>query len=221
MNITINELKDYILQNSKFVSEDTIDIVIHNLIKYLKKNSFDLNNICVENNETSISFVSDVIVIRLTNVGYDGYKSLSDYVSHCEMIIQPLFEHKVNTGDIKSPTILGLKKLQIGNVTEMEKEVCYVCLRLDGYLYNDANKLENFGKDENGKVYLVNYNNLIYINDYKKSNRDEYQKFIERELSNHKKLFPELNKKYEEYKKFLIQFQVDVDRGVFNLNKAK
>ena len=32
MNITINELKDYILQNSKFVSEDTIDIVIHNLI---------------------------------------------------------------------------------------------------------------------------------------------------------------------------------------------
>ena len=107
MTITVNELKDYILQNSTFANEETIDIVVHDLINYLISNNFDLNNLNVESGETSINFIGDDNVVRLTYVRYDswGYDTLSDYVSHSSAIVQPIFEHKVNTGDINYPTI--------------------------------------------------------------------------------------------------------------------
>ena len=215
MTITVNELKDYILQNSTFANEETIDIVVHDLINYLISNNFDLNNLNVESGETSINFIGDDNVVRLTYVRYDswGYDTLSDYVSHSSAIVQPIFEHKVNTGDINYPTILGLKRLQIGNVTDLERDTCYISLREDGYLFNDANKLENFGKDENGNVFLIDYGELIYINDLKKINNPElfykiqYQKFIERELKYHAKACGILNKLYLEYLKEVNQFQ--------------
>lgn len=224
MIININELKDYILHNSTFAREETIDIVLHDLMKVLVSNNFDLNNLQVVSGETSINFIGDDIVIRLTYVRYNnwGYPTLSDYVSHSTAILQPLFEQKINTGDINYPTILGLKKLSIGNVSEMEKEVTYIRLREDGYLFNDANKVENYGKDENGEVYLLDFGELIYIKDFKKTNdselfnRIQYQKFIKRELEYHQKACPELNKKYEEYLDCVKQFQVDLLRESYN-----
>jgi len=224
MIININELKDYILHNSTFAREETIDIVLHDLMKVLVSNNFDLNNLQVVSGETSINFIGDDIVIRLTYVRYNnwGYPTLSDYVSHSTAILQPLFEQKINTGDINYPTILGLKKLSIGNVSEMEKEVTYIRLREDGYLFNDANKVENYGKDENGEVYLLDFGELIYIKDSKKTNdselfnRIQYQKFIKRELEYHQKACPELNKKYEEYLDCVKQFQVDLLRESYN-----
>ena len=218
MTITVNELKDYILQNSTFANEETIDIVVHDLINYLISNNFDLNNLNVESGETSINFIGDDNVVRLTYVRYDswGYDTLSDYVSHSSAILQPLFEHKINTGDINYPTILGLKRLQIGNVTDLERDTCYISLREDGYLFNDANKLENFGKDENGNVFLIDYGELIYINDYKKMNTSDlydkiqYQRFIDRELKYHAKACERLNKLYLEYLKEVNQFQDNI-----------
>ena len=209
MKVNINELKEYILHNSTFAREETIDIVLHDLKEVLISNNFDLNNIRVVSGKTSINFIGDDIVIRLTYVRYDfwDYPTISDYVSHSTAILQPLFEQKINTGDINYPTILGLKKLSIGTVTEEESETTYLRLRHDGYLFNDAEKLENFGKDENGEVYLIDYGELIYINDYNKLNNSElfykiqYQKFIERELAYHIKKCPELDKKYEEFLK--------------------
>lgn len=224
MIININELKDYILHNSTFAKEETIDIVLHDLMKALISNNFDLNNLRVESGETSINFIGDDIVIRLTYVRYNnwGYPTLSDYVSHSTAILQPLFEQKINTGDINYPTILGLKKLSVGNVSETEKEVTYIRLREDGYLFNDANKVENYGKDENGEVYLIDFGELIYIKDSKKINdselfnRIQYQKFVERELEYHKNACPEFNEKYDEFREFLIQFQVDLLRESYN-----
>ena len=224
MIININELKDYILHNSTFAKEETIDIVLHDLMEALISNNFDLNNLRVESGETSINFIGDDIVIRLTYVRYNnwGYPTLSDYVSHSTAILQPLFEQKINTGDINYPTILGLKKLSVGNVSETEKEVTYIRLREDGYLFNDANKVENYGKDENGEVYLIDFGELIYIKDSKKItdselfNRIQYQKFVERELEYHKNACPEFNEKYDEFREFLIQFQVDLLRESYN-----
>ncbi len=209
MKVNINELKDYILHNSTFAKEKTIDIVLHDLMQVLISNNFDLNNLQVVSGETSINFIGDNIVIRLTYVRYDpwGYPTISDYVSHGAAILQPLFEQKINTGDVNYPTILGLKKLSIDTVTEEERDSLYLRLRHDGYLFNDVNKLENFGKDENGEVYLIDYGELIYINDYNKLNNPElfykiqYKKFIERELAYHKKKCPEFDRKYEEFLK--------------------
>ena len=182
MKININELKDYILHNSTLAKEETIDIVLHDLMQVLISNKFDLNNLQVVGGETSINFIGDDIVIRLTYVRYDpwGYPTISDYVSHSAAILQPLFENKINTGDINYPTILGLKKLSIGNISEMEKEVTYIRLREDGYLFNGADNKNNYGKDEKGEVYLINYKNLVYINDYKKRNDADYKEFVKR-----------------------------------------
>ena len=230
MKININELKDYILYNSTFAKEESIGIVLHDLMHVLISNDFDLNNLEVVSGETSINFIGDDIVIRLTYVRYNnwGYPTLSDYVSHSAAILQPLFEQKINTGNINYPTILGLKKLSIGNVSEMEKEVTYIRLREDGYLFNDAEKIENFGKDENGEVYLIDFGELIYTNDSKKINdselfnRIQYQKFVKRELEYHKKACPKLNKKYDEFLEFLIQFQADLLKDSYNdTKKAK
>ena len=221
MKLNINELKDYILHNSTFAKEETIDIVLHDLMQVLISNKFDLNNLQVVGGETSINFIGDDIVIRLTYVRYDpwGYPTISDYVSHSTAILQPLFENKINTGDINYPTILGLKKLSIGNISEMEKEVTYIRLREDGYLFNGADNIKNYGKDENDEVYLINYKDLVYINDYKKRNDTDYKEFVKRELEYHKKACTKLDKKYEEYLNFLIQFQASLLKDSYNNTK--
>lgn len=208
MITNINNLKECILQNSTFASEKTIDIVVDDLKNVLIENNFDLNNIYVEVGETSLNFINDNIVIRLTYIRYDnwGYNTISDYVSHSSVILKPEFEKKVNTGDANYPTILGLKKLIIGTVTKKERDEVYIKLREDGYLFNDAGKLENFGKDENGNVYLIDYGELIYIKDEEKMNnpelfyRTQYEKFVERELKYHINYCSKLNNIYEKSK---------------------
>ena len=138
--------------------------------------------------------------------------------------MQPLFEKKINTGDINYPTILGLKKLQIGTISENERNNTYIRLRNDGYLFNDAKKLDNFGKDELGNVYLIDYGELIYINDQQKLNNSElfykiqYQKFIERELKYHIGYCKDLNDLYLEY---LKNIQLNSDEYTDSSGKSK
>ncbi len=226
MTINSNELKDYILHNSSFANENTIDMVLYELTNELVNNGFNLDSLDVISGETSINFIGDNIVIRLTYVRYDswGYKSISDYISHSSAILKPLFEKKINTGDVNYPSILGLKKLQIGNVTNEERNAVYIRLRNDGYLFNDAKKLDNFGKDELGNVYLIDYGELIYINDQKKLNNSElfykiqYQKFIERELKYHIGYCKDLNDLYLEY---LKNIQLNSDEYTDSSGKSK
>ena len=199
-------MKKYILQNSTFASEKTMDIVVNELKQVLISHNFDLENLHVESGETSINFIKDDIVIRLTYIRYDswGYTGISDYVSHSDAILQPIKEKKVNTGQLNYPSILELKRLKVGDVTEKERNSIYKKLRDDGYLFNDSNKLSNFGRDENDKVYLIDYGELIYIKDEKKLNSEslfdqvQYKKFVERELKYHINVCSKLNKIYEE-----------------------
>lgn len=200
--ISINNLREYILQNSSFATKSTIDIVISSLVEELNKYHFDLNHISVISGETSINFIKDDIVIRLTYIRYNGYDTLGNYVSHSDAILQPEFEKKIDINSVNYPTILVLKKLDVGNVTEKERDNIYIKLRRDGYLFNDAYKLENFGKDEKGRIYLIDYGELIYIGDEEKLNDEDlanqvrYRKYIERELNYHIKVCSDLDRKY-------------------------
>ena len=99
MTINSSELKEYILHNSSFANENTIDMVLYELTNELVNNGFNLDSLDVISGETSINFIGDNIVIRLTYVRYDswGYKSISDYISHSSAILKPLFEKKINT----------------------------------------------------------------------------------------------------------------------------
>ena len=73
MITSISNLKEFILQNSSFAREETIDIVVSDLEKVLRENNFNLNNIHVEMGETSLNFINDDIVIRLTYTRYDSW----------------------------------------------------------------------------------------------------------------------------------------------------
>ena len=73
MITSISNLKEFILQNSSFDKEKTIDIVVSDLEKVLRENNFNLNNIHVEMGETSLNFINDDIVIRLTYTRYDSW----------------------------------------------------------------------------------------------------------------------------------------------------
>ena len=228
MVINSKELGNFILQNSTFASEKTIDVVVKEVEETLKNYNFDLDNIEVKFGETSINFIKDDIVIRLTYIRYDnwGYKSISDYVSHSRAILQPEFEKKIETGDINYPTILGLKTLTIGNVTESERDQVYVNLRNDGYLFNDVDKLENFGKDKQGNIYLLDYGELIYIKDEEKLNDTElynqiqYKKYIDRELKYHIEKCKRLNNLYEKNKKNIQKVKLNrLKEFIINMKK--
>lgn len=230
MHININNFGSFLLHNSTFAKEETIDIVVRNLKEVLDEHNFDLSNLCVKVGETSINFIKDDIVIRLTYIRYDswGYEGISDYVSHSKSILQPLFEKKIKTGDINYPTILGLKKLKIGKVAKKERDQIYIKLRDDGYLFNDALKLENFGKDENGNIYLIDYGELIYVKDEKKLNNPElfykiqYEKFIEKELKYHINHCKELNNLYERSKNVSNKTKlINIKNIILNLKSSE
>lgn len=229
MIININNLKNFILQNLTFSNKESIDKIINNLTQILLKYNFDLNNLNVNYGETSINFIKNDIVIRLTYVRYDnfGYDSISEYLSNSSSIEQPIFEQKIDIGEINYPTILVLKKLKVGTVSPNERDLLYIKLREDGYIFNDADKLENFGKDENGNIYLIDFGELIYIKDDKKlKNKDlfikeQYKKFIERELKFHIQKCKRLNNKYERYikRKKILNKLKNIKSSLLNLKE--
>lgn len=205
MNISVNNLKEYILENSTFANENTIDLVIDNILKVLKSYNFDLNNINVESGETSINFIEDNIVVRLTYVRYKDYDTISDYIKNSKYILKPKYEKSINTGSVNYPTILVMDRLDIGSVTKKERDNIYIKLRDDGYIFNDAEKLDNFGKDKDGNIYLIDYGELIYVdpkqmNDSDLYKRTMYNKKIEKELEYHSKKCKRLNSKYTRYR---------------------
>ena len=109
-----------------------------------------------------------------------NHKSLKEYVSHSSYILQPDAEEIIELGYYNAK-ILKTKKLQILNSEDLsasEKLIDMYChLRDDGYLWYDT-KLENIGIDENGNMYLIDYGELIYINEM-----DDYHK--KKELDSH------------------------------------
>ena len=162
----------------------------------------NLNDICVQKNlelsdlkiigygESSIVFDLDNEIIKLTFNEYDNHPSMKEYVSHSSAILQPNFEIIIDK--VKQykycAKIIGLKKLSLEGITNEDVLNVYTKLRNDGYLWYDT-KLENIGKDENGNIFLIDYGELIYINDL-----DLYHK--NKELEVHENRKAELNQFY-------------------------
>ena len=73
------------------------------------------------------------------------------------------------------------KKLNTTGITNNDIINLYVKLRNDGYLWYDT-KIDNVGKDENGNILLLDYGELININ-----NLDEYNTKLQLEYHRNKK----------------------------------
>lgn len=181
----MDELKKYIAENFYFLKKEQVEKVTSSLLEFCKKNNIS-NLKVIGSGESSITFEYNNQIIKLTFIQYGEHKSLKEYVSHSRYILQPDIEEIVDLG-YYSAKILKAKKLQVLDDKDLKASSdlidMYCHLRDDGYLWYDT-KLENIGKDENGNMYLIDYGELIYINDM-----DEYEKKIE--LESHKIKKPE------------------------------
>lgn len=188
-------LKDIFLQQFSNLDIKKIDILINELKKICKENNSDLSNLdFLEYGESSIVFELNNQIIKVTFNEYDRHPSMKEYVSHSSKILQPMFEKIID--DVKlygySAKIIGLKKLSLNNISDEDILKMYVDLRDDGYLWYDT-KSENIGKDENGVCYLLDYGELIYINDL-----DDYN--MNKELETHRRVKSELDNYYSSVK---------------------
>lgn len=175
----MEDLKKYIAENFYFLKPEQVEKITASLIDFCTKNNI-ANLKVVGNGESSITFEYNNEIIKLTFMEYDNHKSLKEYVSHSRYILQPDAEEIIELGYYNAK-ILKTKKLQIVNPEDLNDSSdlmdMYCHLRDDGYLWYDT-KLENIGKDKNGNIYLIDYGELIYINDL-----DDYKK--KKEIDSH------------------------------------
>ncbi len=174
----MKELKKYIAECFSFLNPEQVDKITSSLVDFCSKNNI-ANLKVIGSGESSITFEYNNEIIKLTFMEYDNHKTLKEYVSHSRYILQPEAEEIIELGYFNAK-ILKTKKLQILNQEEYTSSDLidmYCHLRDDGYLWYDT-KPENIGKDENGNMYLIDYGELIYINDM-----DDYHK--KKELESH------------------------------------
>ena len=180
----MDDLKRYIAENFYFLQSEQVQKITTSLIEFCTKNNIAKLNV-IGNGESSITFEYNNEIIKLTFMEYDNHKSLKEYVSHSRYILQPNTEEIIELGYYNAK-ILKTKKLQILTPEDLSASGAlinmYCHLRDDGYLWYDT-KLENIGKDEAGNLYLIDYGELIYINDlpeYKKQQELEAH-FVKKE----------------------------------------
>ena len=188
-------LKDILLRQFNGLDPTKINELINSLKIVCEKNNSDLSNLhFVDYGESSVVFELNNQIIKLTFNEYDKHPSMKEYVSHSSKILQPNFEQIID--DVKlwgyTAKILGFKKLSLDNITDEDVLNMYVDLRDDGYLWYDTKK-ENIGKDADGKCYLIDYGELIYINDL-----DNYN--LNKELETHRIVKNELDSYYSSIK---------------------
>lgn len=174
-------LKNILLQQFSNLDITKIDILINELKKLCEEKNFNLSNLSfVGYGESSIVFELNDQIIKVTFNEYDRHPSMKEYVSHSSKILQPMFEHIIEEVKLYgySAKIIGLKKLSLKDISDEDVLKMYVDLRDDGYLWYDTKK-KNIGKDENGVCYLLDYGELIYINDL-----DAYN--LNKELETHR-----------------------------------
>lgn len=202
-------------QHIKLLTQDEIlETLIRNYSSYgFEKVDYaniigKLNNACISCGGTidnislvhigqdAIIFECNNMIIKITTLDYQT-ESLTQYISDCEDIQKPISEQIINIKN-KKITVLTEKKLNTEKIKSVDIYDMYYKLRESGYLWYDPKK-ENLGKDEKGKLLLLDYGQIIYI----KNMTIEEQK---RELETHKNMFPELNTSYERSKEFEAQF---------------
>lgn len=209
MVMSFNNMRQFLFDNCSFVKKNNIDQIIDELRNELLANNYDLDNIKIIGfGETSINFVNNDEVIRLTFIRYNNYDTLKEYVSKCPKIAQPISERVI--GDTGA-SIIHMHQYDTDNITEEDIKDTYINLRNDDYLPFDL-KPNNFGKDKEGNVFMIDYGELIYI-------KDKPLFLKKADLESHSIRCPEYDKMYKKYLKkierknklsFLKRFRQDI-----------
>jgi len=196
-------LQQLISEQFPYLSYLQVKILIDNLYGICQARNIDISSLNnIGSGESSIVFELGNEVIKITFNEYDRHPSMKEYVSHSSAILQPNFEIIIDQVKLHdySAKIIGLKKLLLDGISTEDVLSVYMQLRKDGYLWYDT-KAENIGRDENGNLFLIDYGELIYINDL-----DPYHRNKEEQAHCNRK--PELDKYYLDNQD--IEFDLDV-----------
>ena len=121
--------------------------------------------------ESSVVFGIGDKAFKITFMFYNNYETLKEFVSYSQDILQVDDETVINLIDSVFPIrILLSKRLTMVSVTEEELFDMYVKLRDAGYLWADL-RSENIGRNENGNLLLLDYGELININEMDENQR--------------------------------------------------
>ena len=198
-SLTQDELLEILIKNYSsfgFEKEDYENIVRNLNIACISCGGKIDNVKLVHIGQDAIILECNNTIIKITTLDY-GTNTLTEYIKNCDIIQKPITEQEIKIKERKI-TILTEKKLSVEKIKPRDIYEIYSELRDNGYLWYDP-KPENIGRDDSGKLLLLDYGQIIYIN-----NMSEYDKY--RELETHKNMFEELNNSYEQAKQFEVQF---------------
>lgn len=136
--------------------------------------------------QDAIVFEGDDSIVKITTCFYNTM-TLTDYVSNSDFILKPNIEVNCDINN-RVFTVLEFDKLDVNSIKRSDVISMYCHLRDDGYLWYDP-RCSNLGKDKDGKVYLIDYGQIVYI-------YDKDYSFVQNELSVHKNMFSDFDEVY-------------------------
>ncbi len=191
---TKEDLNNLIKSTRKNIKEETIEKLTNEFVAVLNTKGINLEDLKLNaQGESSYVFEYNDQIIKLSTISYQNYDRLTDYVADSQHILRPQDEVTINLGEYNA-SILFEEKLSWDIITDEDVRDMALSLRKDGYLWYDLKK-ENIMIDSNRNKLLIDYGELININNMNESQRTA-------ELKNYKKFFPNID---ENYKKNLIR----------------
>jgi len=169
-----------------FGSEE-YNIILDKLKCVCEMKGFSINDLVfIENGQDSIVFSCNDSIIKICNLFYNT-TTLTEYVSNCAFILKPNIEECLFVKD-RFFSFMEFPKLNTNKINNSDVVRMSCKLRDNGYLWHDP-RPSNLGKDNEGRIFLIDYGQLIYINDL-----DYVQYQIQ--LNSYKNKFPDLDNAY-------------------------
>lgn len=140
----------------------------------------------IVNGQDSLVFFCNDSIFKICNLYYRT-ETLTEYISNCPFILKPNIEECIYIKD-KFFSFMEFIKLNTKKINNSDVVKMSCKLRDNGYLWYDP-RPSNLGKDNEGRVFLIDYGQLIYIN-----NLDYVQYQIQ--LNSYKNSFPEFDEAY-------------------------
>lgn len=143
-----------------FIKDEVINKLWNNLLEIISKYNLNINNaeiLC--DGDSSIIYIFDKYVIKILSNGYN----IKNYTSKSNYILKPLDElSEIQLfSNLEIPfSVIICDKLNTLDISNTDVKEIVNNLLSDDYAFLDIKK-ENFGKNSNGDVLLLDYGELF------------------------------------------------------------
>ncbi len=163
-----------------------------------------------DDTQDCLTLIMDKMVIKVTEMRKSGSNDLTCYFKGSDNILLPINETQFLTSDKnffgkeRYLTVYGQKKLNTEDISYEDLIRLYIRLREEDFIWRDI-KLENVGKDQDGRVYLFDYGEIF-------NRRFENFEIFRNHLEGNSHLFTEYEQAYSNYKYIMSLTNVTHDK---------